>query len=192
MAGVGKVAEEVMELTGQLVHKFKDVALPCVDSSSKAYWASQLQGFADLTEDEVLNVLCFWCDMVDNTSFRNDVGALTQLTEKFFEVLGHETFNGDPFVKNTVAYGLGALAHALPKEAFAPYVERSVTLIKKITMRDDAFSPDEMEVTENAMGALAKIAYKHIDSGFVTEADLSGVFGFFPFKEDEMEAQVSH
>lgn len=59
-------------------------------------------------------------------------------------------------------------------------------------MRDEAFSPDNMEATENAMGALAKIAYKHIDGTNVTEADLCGVFGFFPFVSDELESQNTH
>ena len=95
-------------------------------------------------------------------------------------------------MKNTVAYGLGAFAHILPKETFQPFLVKSVELIKSITMRDGAFSPDEMEATENAMGALAKIAYKHIGDAGVTEADLCGVFSFFPLKEDECEAQVSH
>ena len=40
MAQVGRVASQVMELTGQLVEKFKDQALACVESSSKAYWAT--------------------------------------------------------------------------------------------------------------------------------------------------------
>ena len=55
-------------------------------------------------------------------------------------------------------------------------------------MRDEAFSEENMEATENAMGALAKIAYKHMDGSNVTEADLSGVFSFMPFKSDECEA----
>ena len=42
MAQVGRVASQVMELTGQLVEKFKDQALPIVESSSKAYWAAQM------------------------------------------------------------------------------------------------------------------------------------------------------
>ena len=56
-------------------------------------------------------------------------------------------------------------------------------------MRDEAFSPENLEATENAMGALAKIAYKHMDGTNVTAADLAGVYGFFPFKSDECECQ---
>ena len=48
MAQVGRVASQVMELTGQLVEKFKDQALPCIESSSKAYWVNQLQNQAEL------------------------------------------------------------------------------------------------------------------------------------------------
>lgn len=42
MAQVGRVASQAMELSGQLVEKFKDQAFTCVDTSSKAYWANQL------------------------------------------------------------------------------------------------------------------------------------------------------
>ena len=59
-------------------------------------------------------------------------------------------------------------------------------------MRDEAFSPENMEATENAMGALAKIAYKHMDGTNVTAADLAGVYSFFPFKSDECECQCTH
>ena len=58
-------------------------------------------------------------------------------------------------------------------------------------MRDEAFSPENMEATENAMGALAKIAYKHIGAD-VSEADLCGVLGFLPFTSDESEAVTTH
>merc|ERR1711974_589956 len=95
----------------------------------------------------------------------------------------HSEFSENDFIKHTVAYGLGAFAHALPKEAFAPYVARAVGIIKSVTQRDEAFSEDNMEATENAMGALAKIAYKHVGAE-VSEADLAGVLGFFPFKSD--------
>ena len=192
MAMVGRVASQVMELSGQLVEKFKDAALPTIESSSKAYWAGLLQNHNDLAEEELLDVLCFWCDFVDNTSFSNDTGAVTQLTEKFLEVFSTEGYAESDVMKHTIAYGLGAFAYVLPREAFQPYLARACSMIKGITMRDEAFSADNMEATENAMGALAKIAYKHMDGTNVTEADLAGVFGFMPFKSDECEAQTTH
>ena len=42
MAQIGRVASQVKELTGQLVEKFNDAALPVIESSSKAYWAGLL------------------------------------------------------------------------------------------------------------------------------------------------------
>ena len=77
-------------------------------------------------------------------------------------MLSHKEFAESDMVKHTVAYGLGAFAYALPREAFQPFLNRAVGIIKGITMRDEAFSPENMEATENAMGALAKIAYKHV------------------------------
>ena len=192
MAEIGKVASQVMELSGQLVEKFNDAALPIIESSSKAYWATVLQGHTELAEAELLDVLCFWCDFVDHTSFKNDTAAVTQLAEKFLEVISNAKHAESDMVKHTVAYGLGAFGYALPREAFQPFLARSVGMIKGITMRDEAFSEENMEATENAMGALAKIAYKHMDGSNVTEADLSGVFSFMPFKSDECEAQTTH
>ena len=128
MAGVGRVASQAMELAGQLVEKFKDQAFQVVDSSSKTYWATQLHQFNNLAEDELLDVLCFFCDFVDNTSFSKDVAVVTQLTEKFLEVLSHKDFAESDMVKHTVAYGLGAFAHALPKDAFQPFLARSCLL----------------------------------------------------------------
>ena len=49
-----------------------------------------------------------------------------------------------------------------------------------------------MPSTENAMGALAKLAYKHLDGTHVTQADLLGVISMLPFKQDECEAQTTH
>lgn len=192
MAEVGRVATEAMELSGQLVEKFGERAFAVVNTSSKDYWTAQLQSFQELTESELLDALCFFCDFVDNTSIRNDINAVSSLVQKFLEVISHKDFAESEMVKHTVAYGLGAFAHALPREAFQPFLSRSVGIIKAITMRDEAFSADNMEATENAMGALAKIAYKHIGSPEVTEADLAGVFSFFPFKSDEAEAQTTH
>jgi len=192
MAEVGRVASQAMELSGQLVEKFGDRAFSAVDSSSKAYWATQLHGFSELTEEELLDALCFWCDFVDNTSIKSDVGTITQLTEKFLEILSHADFSESDMVKHTVAYGLGAFAHVLPREAFQPFLARAVGIIKAVTMRDEAFSEENMEATENAMGALAKIAYKHSGSSDVTESDLVGVLSFFPFKSDECESQTTH
>lgn len=188
MAQIGKVASQVMELSGQLVEKFKDSALPVIESSSKAYWATALQNHGELAEEELLDVLCFWCDFVDNTSFKNDASAVAQLTQKFLEVISDEKHAESDLIKHTVSYGLGAFGFVLPKEAFQPFLARSVGMIKGITMRDEAFSAENMEATENAMGALVKIAYKHMDGTNVTEADLSGVMGFMPFKSDECEA----
>lgn len=46
--------------------------------------------------------------------------------------------------------------------------------------------------TENAMGSLAKLAYKHLDGVHVKEEDLMGVLSMLPFKQDECEAQTTH
>ena len=67
-AKIGRLGSQTMELTGQLVEIFKDQAAEVVKTNSLSYWAALLQSFNDLTEEEVLDALCYFCDVIDNTS----------------------------------------------------------------------------------------------------------------------------
>lgn len=42
------------------------------------------------------------------------------------------------------------------------------------------------------MGALMKLAYKHLDGTNLTKADMVHVLSHMPFTEDEPECKVSH
>jgi len=57
-----------MELTGQLVEIFKDGAAEVVKQNSLSYWAEMLQSYGEITEEEVIDALCYFCDVIDNTS----------------------------------------------------------------------------------------------------------------------------
>ena len=69
---------------------------------------------------------------------------------------------------------------------------QAVGVCKHILQDEEAFEEDNIVCTESTMGALAKIAYKHMDGTNVTSADLVGVLSRMPFTADETEAMSSH
>jgi hypothetical protein len=180
-----------MELTGQLVEIFKDQAAEVVKQNSLSYWAEMLQNFNEITEEEVIDSLCYFCDVIDNTSESKNEDTVLQLMNKYVEIVQSNHGQSED-VKNTVAYGFGEFAYFLPKDKYASFLPKACGFIKKITRVDGAFTDEHIIATENAMGALAKIAYKHIDGTNVTEEDLIGVLGQMPLKADENENMKSH
>ena len=75
-----------MELTGQLVEIFKNRAYVAVRDNAQAFFYNQLQQYRELTEDELLDALCFFCDFVENTDARTEAAAVNLLAEKFLEI----------------------------------------------------------------------------------------------------------
>lgn len=74
-----------------------------------------MQLSADLTEDELLDALCFFCDYVENTDARKDHTMLNELAKKFLEICQTDLAESSDFVQQTIAYGFGIFALNLPK-----------------------------------------------------------------------------
>jgi hypothetical protein len=86
LAKISKIATQVMELTGQLVEIFKNRAFAVVRDNALPYFSKQLESYKDLTEDELLDALCFFCDYVENTDAQNDQVSLNFLAQRFYEI----------------------------------------------------------------------------------------------------------
>lgn len=123
---------------------------------------------AAITDFEVLDALCYFCDFIENTSAKDDVPTLIELTQKYIDVLSSKHGESD-LMNHTVAYGLGEFGYFIPVAKFKPFITKAVELIKPVVYADDAFEEDNVEGTENSMGALLKLAYKHIDEKNVTK-----------------------
>lgn len=89
LAKVSKIASQVMELTGQLVEIFKNRAFGVVRDNALGFFAKQLELYQDLTEDELLDMLCFFCDYVENTDANKDIQSVNQIASKFIVVAKH-------------------------------------------------------------------------------------------------------
>ena len=51
---------------------------------------------------------------------------------------------------------------------------------------------DNLDKTENYLGALMKLSYKHLDGTNITKADMGYVLDHMPLTSDECESKVSH
>lgn len=116
LAKVSGVASQVMELTGQLVEIFKNRAFAVVRDNALQFFAKQLEMHNEITEDELLDALCFFCDYVENTDANKDVATLSQLSAKFVEIGLKE--DQDDSITQTVCYGFGVFAYNLPNGEF--------------------------------------------------------------------------
>ena len=160
-------------------------------NNAHEYFASQLSHHANITEFEVLDALCYFCDFVENTNCSTEIPTLVDLTRSYLHVL--ESKHGDDeFVRHTVAYGLGEFGYFIPRAEFAQFLPKAIELIKSVAYAEDGFEEDNLEKTENSMGALLKLSYNHIDGTHLTKADMVHVLNHMPFTEDEPECKVTH
>lgn len=82
-------------------------------------------------------------------------------------------------VQQTICYGFGVFGINLPNGTFA-CLPQAVAQCKKFIQGDDAFDEDRIVCTESTLGALAKMAYMHLDGKVITNEDLMGVLSKMP------------
>lgn len=92
-----------------------------------AYFAGILQDYSSVTEDEVIDALCFFCDFIEHTT--QDSPTVAQLASKYLEI-GASKHGQNENVQHTVAYGLGEFGYLLDKASFAPLVGNAVQFVK--------------------------------------------------------------
>lgn len=178
-------------MTGQLVEIFQSKAEGIVKENAHWYWANQLTNHAQITDFEVLDAMCYFCDYVENTNAKDDIPTLVELTQKYIDVLGSK-HGEDDLMRHTIAYGLGEFGYFIPTAQFAPFLAKALEIIKPVAYAEDGFEEDNIEKTENSMGAMLKLTYKHLDGNSLTKADMVHVLSHMPFTSDDCEAKVTH
>lgn len=138
----------------------------------------------------MLNVLCFFCDYVENTDANKDTVAVNQIAAKFYEIAQSDDEFPD-YIIQTICYGFGVFAYNLPNGEFK-VMEQAVEMCKEFIAGDDAFSEERLVSTESTIGALAKIAYMHLDNKIVTNSDLCMIFSKMPFTGWDDENKNAH
>jgi len=143
LAKVSRVACQVMELTGQLVEIFKDQAYPVVRDNAQPFFFTQLSMYNELTEDELLDALCFFCDFVENTDAKKDHKLVNDLGQKYLQICQTDMAEDSRDIQQTIAYGFGVFGYCLPKSQFA-VLAPAVGVCKLILQVEDAFEEDQV------------------------------------------------
>jgi len=86
-----------------------------------------MTNYKDLAESELLDCLCFFCDIVEHAS-HSDASFINDLAIKFMEI--GQAFSDNEDIMQTVIYGMGVFGYYLTKEQFASYLSPTVALIK--------------------------------------------------------------
>ena len=68
----------VMEISGQLVLNFREQASEMVKSQLVNYFAINLNDYKNITESELLDATCFFCDFIEY-SYHTDTNMIVEL-----------------------------------------------------------------------------------------------------------------
>lgn len=186
---VSRTSSYVMELSGQLVDIFKGAVEPVIKENCLNFFALALNNFKDLTEDELLDCMCFFCDFIEHAS-HSDANVMADLSVKFLEIAAANEESDD--IVQTVIYGLGVFGFYLNQEQFAPFLAQTVQMIIAKISKPDSFDQDKIVASESSLGALAKLCYKQLDNKNLATSDLVACLSRMPYGAEETEAQTSH
>lgn len=78
------------------------------------YFALNLHAYQTLSESELLDATCFFCDYIEY-SYHTDPTMIMELNSKFLEIFKN-TESMD--VKQTLSYGMGVFAMYIPQTTF--------------------------------------------------------------------------
>jgi len=78
------------------------------------YFALNLQNYKNLSESELLDTTCFFCDFVEYAN-NTDTTMITELNTKFLEIFNNTTSTD---VKQTLSYGMGVFAMFTPNNLY--------------------------------------------------------------------------
>ena len=116
--------------------------------------------------------------------------AAPEAIKKFLEFCKNPGSND---ILHSAVYGLGVISKKMDKGAFKQIRGEILQTISEIVTAKDAFSEDKASITENAIGALGKIAlYQSEKNDKISEEILLKFLQFLPLKNDFEEAQAVH
>lgn len=75
----------IMETSGQLVTNFKEKVTDLIKTSMLNFFALNLNSYKDLSESELLDATCFFCDFIEY-SHHTDQNMIFELNNKYLEI----------------------------------------------------------------------------------------------------------
>jgi hypothetical protein len=188
LAKICQASAFVMEISGQLVLNFGESVANMVKSNLLTYFALNLNNYKNISESELLDATCFFCDFIEY-SYHSDTNMISELNNKFYEIFINTDSND---VKQTLAYGFGVFAMFIPSNTYAGVLSNIINALNSMISAADAFSDDKVVATETAIGALGKVIYFQKEGNVITDAVVNAFLEKLPLTNEEEEAQKTH
>ncbi|TNV74745.1 hypothetical protein FGO68_gene4951 [Halteria grandinella] len=183
---VDKIENFAMEIAGIIISVYKGQVSDAFKQHLLMHFAVTLQGFKGKFDYEILNAVCFFCDVVEYGG--EDLFAMTaqNATVKFLECI--TTFPSDMGLVQSAGYGLGAIAKRAP-QGQCPGLGDIVRVLKAIVDQPDSRTDeDKVECTDNIIGALGKcVLFQNLGTAATKE-----FLNLLPLYSDSTEAQSIH
>lgn len=176
----------VMEISGQLVLNFGEVMAPLVKSNFLNYFALNLHNYKNISESELLDATCFFCDFVEYAFKNSDANTLQELNSKFLEIFNN-TESMD--VKQTLSYGFGVFAANLTPAVYqSTLLPQVFAALQSMISHQEAFEEDNVVATESALGALGKLVYFQRDGTIINDGVVTLFLSKLPLVNEQEEA----
>lgn len=188
VAKICSASTYVMEVSGQMVLNFGPLAANMVKTNFMTYFALNLNNYKNISESELLDATCFFCDLVEY-AYHSDESMISELNAKFMEIFA---WTDSMDVKQTLSYGLGVFSMFITPNNYKAVLKNTVTLVMSMIKAADAFEEDNVVATETAIGALGKMIYFQRDGQIINEDVVNMFISKLPLKNEEEEATKSH
>ena len=161
IAKICQASTYVMEISGQLVLNFGEVVAPMVKSNFLNYFALNLNSYKQLSESELLDATCFFCDFIEYSyhSTPEATAMATELLSKFIDIFNSSEEIATIDVKQTLSYGMGVFSSYIPGASFAGLSSQILAALNSMISDAEAYSEESVVATESAIGALGKVIY---------------------------------
>lgn len=140
------------------------------------YFASKLNNFADLTEDEVTDAIIFFVDYIEH-AFHNDQSYIFDVSQKTLRVFDHfenlsrsdENEGEFPLVKQSCMYSFSIYAQHISQQAFSPLLPHLLKQIQQMVENSAAYSDDNIVSTEQAISTLLRLVIQHREDKMIND-----------------------
>lgn len=90
-----------------------------IKSTILPFYLKNLSSYASVSDDELIDAICFFCDFIDLIN-NTELNMILELNAKFIEIF--KAKDDVPDVKQSALFGIGIFATYLPKPTFSLYL----------------------------------------------------------------------
>jgi len=186
---VNEICRKVMEISGTLLKLYRDkVENYIVSKIAQSYF--KLMNKQGSTPDELCISLCLFADILEYSSPQMFVQCNNEFL-KYFVNLAENSQNLD--VVQTAIFGLGVIAKRMDRQSFSQLKTGVLNICSNILQNPNAKSEERALLTDNAIGALGKIAlFQYQLNDKLSQDTMMQFLQMLPLKNDTEEAQTIH